>query len=91
MTVLTISGYEQDCNCEHCGRTLKHGIKLSDGRLVGAQCLNKQMSAPRVRNGKKYRYGAEFIIRVAKVVQFKDPSQWSRYGVSQQSTVFETV
>lgn len=36
MSQISIVGYESDCNCEHCGRALRHGIRLSDGRLVGA-------------------------------------------------------
>ena len=79
---ISIVGYEQDCHCEHCGRALVHGIRISDGRIVGATCLDKKLTAPKVYNGKKYRLGAELIIRAAKVVQWKQPSEWSRYGVS---------
>ena len=88
---LTISGYTQNCNCEHCGRRLKHGVKLSDGRVVGAQCLDKQLSAPRIRNGKKFRFGAQHIIKIAKVVELKSPDHWGRYGVNKISTEFEAA
>ena len=36
MTNVSIISYREECNCDHCGRNLKHGIVLSDGRTVGA-------------------------------------------------------
>lgn len=88
---ISITGYEQDCNCEHCGRPLKHGIRISDGRIVGATCLDKKLTQPKMYHGKKYRLGAELIIRAAKVVQWKQPSEWSRYGVSAATIQFEAA
>lgn len=88
MTQIAIVGYESDCNCDHCGRALRHGIRLNDGRVVGATCLDKKLTAPKVYNGKKYRLGAELIIRAAKVVQWKQPSEWDRYGVSARTIQF---
>lgn len=86
-----IAGYEQDCNCEHCGRPLKHGIRLADGRTVGATCLDKKLTKPKVYHGKKYRLGAERIIHIAKVTQFKPASHWNDYGVAPLSGTFESV
>lgn len=37
----SILGYEDDCNCDHCGRKLKIGIKISGYGVIGADCLNK--------------------------------------------------
>lgn len=88
MSSIVIVGYEQDCNCEHCGRQLVHGIRISDGRVVGATCLDKKITAPKVYMGKKYRLGTELIIRAAKVVQTKAASEWARYGVSQSTVTF---
>ncbi|MDX3998414.1 hypothetical protein, partial [Pseudomonas aeruginosa] len=73
MSQISIVGYESDCNCEHCGRALRHGIRLSDGRLVGATCLDKKLTKPRLHQGKSFRFGAEHIIKIAKVVQFYSP------------------
>lgn len=89
MTTFNITGYSQDEVCGHCGRNLKHGIAISDGRIVGATCLDKLLSKPKVYLGKKYRLGSERIIHIAKVVQLKAPSLWDRYGVSPKSTEFE--
>ena len=85
---IEIVGYEQDGNCQHCGRALKHCIKLSDGRIVGATCFDKKLTKPRQQQGKSYRVGAENIVRYAKVVQFYAPQNWARYGVSASSLVF---
>ena len=90
MSTLTITGYQTEVNCEHCGRYLKHGISLSCGRVVGAQCLNAKMTKPRVKScGKKYRYGAEYIIKAAKCAEFLSAEKWAAYGVSEQSMTFE--
>lgn len=91
MCKLIIVGYERDQVCGHCGRNLKHGIKLSDARVVGAQCLNKALTQPKVVHGKKVRVGASYIIRTAKVVQFIPADRWLTYGVVQESTEFEAL
>ncbi len=76
MSQISIVGYESDCNCEHCGRALRHGIRLSDGRLVGATCLDKKLTKPRKYQGKSFRFGAE-------------QGNWARFGVSASSATFE--
>lgn len=91
MTTLTITGYEQDCKCEHCGRSLVHGIRISDGRVVGATCLDKKLTQAKVYQGKKFRLGAELIVRAAKVCQFYTVDQWSRFGVSASTMTFEAA
>ena len=91
MNTIEIVGYEQDCNCEHCGRQLKHGIRISDGRIVGATCLDKKLTKAKVYQGKPFRLGAEKIVTAAKVAQWKTPDQWARYGVSAQTMRFEAI
>lgn len=88
---IAIVGYEQECNCEHCGRPLKHGIRISDGRVVGATCLDKKLTLPKVYQGKKYRLGTELIIRAAKCAQFVAPHNWGRYGVNNFTMQFEAA
>ncbi len=90
MSTIEINGYAQEAKCEHCGRRLKHGIILSDGRVVGATCLDQKLTKPRVDwYGKKYRYGAEHIVHIAKVVSRYEQSQWHNRGVGENATVFE--
>lgn len=88
---ISIVGYAEDEICAHCGRHLKHGIKISDGRIVGAACFDKQITKQRIKGKKKYRFGAKHIIHIAQVVQFKPVSQWDIYNVSMNATIFEEV
>lgn len=91
---LVIVGYEAcaDCgHCGHCGRKLKHGIRLSDGRVVGANCFDRDLTLPKIDRwtGKAYRVGAEHIIRMAKVVELYTLAEASRrYGISAASLTF---
>ena len=91
MTTITITGYEKDCNCEHCGRALVHGIRISDGRVVGATCLDKKITKPKTYQGKQYRLGSEMIIKAAKVVAWKNHDRWSSYGVNNHTITFEAA
>lgn len=87
---ICIVGYEQDGYCEHCGRPLKHCIRVSDGRIVGATCFAKVMTAPRQYHGKPYRLGAEEIIRLAKIAATCSPAAMGRrYGVYPHHLQFE--
>lgn len=37
---ITIVGYERECECSHCGRPLKVGVKLAQfGGVYGSDCL----------------------------------------------------
>lgn len=88
---ISIVGYEENSKCEHCGRALLHGIRISDGRVVGATCLDKKITKAKVYKGKKYRIGHELIVQAAKVVQWKQPHEWGRYGVSAGTIQFEAI
>lgn len=88
INTISITGYEQDGHCEHCGRALKHCIKISDGRIVGATCFDKKITLPREHLGKKYRVGSDSIIQLAKLAQFVKPENWSRYGYNSTHFVF---
>lgn len=43
MATLTIIGYEQETQCEHCGKPLKHGIKTAEIGVIGADCFVKMV------------------------------------------------
>ncbi len=87
--MLTIIGYEQDGICQHCGRTLKHCIKINDGAIVGADCFDKKMTKPKMYKGKPYRLGAEKIRELAKVAQFWSPSRRVLAGYHPEHFNFE--
>lgn len=91
MTQLSIVGYEKETHCQHCGRALVHGIRLDDGRVVGATCLDKKLTKPKMYRGKPYRLGSELIIRAAKVAQFHAPSAWGRFNVSADTLQFDAI
>ncbi len=82
MNTIAIVGYEQEGHCEHCGRALKHCIRISDGRIVGATCFDKKLTAPRTYQGKNYRIGSEGVVRLAKIAQYVPAHNWGRYGVA---------
>lgn len=86
---IVITGYTEDCNCEHCGRNLRHGIRISDGRVVGAQCFDKVLTLPQTYGGKSYRVGAENVIRYAKIAErFTAKAAESRFGVGLSHRTF---
>lgn len=91
MNKLVITGYSEQGVCGHCGRTLKHCIHISDGRIVGATCLDKKLTKPKTYQGKPFRYGSQYIIKVAKCAQFLAPHKWANYGVNQNSMEFEAI
>jgi hypothetical protein len=87
---LIITGYDEDCHCEHCGRALRHGIRISDGRVVGAQCFDKVLTKARKYNGKTYRVGHENIVRYAKIAEFHSLEAGERrFGVGIYQRTFE--
>ena len=89
---LTITGYDNDTVCECCGKSLVHGIRLDDGRTVGAQCFNKVLTKPLTYSGKTYRLGAENIIKYAKAAQFYTPSEAGRrFGIYPYMLIFKSV
>lgn len=49
-TPITITGYDMDCECEHCGRKLTHGVMTDVRGMIGADCFVKIITA----NTKKY-------------------------------------
>ena len=89
---LTITGYDTDTVCECCGKKLVHGIRLADGRTVGAQCFNKVLTKPLSYSGKSYRVGAENIIRRAKVREFHNATAAAqRFGFYPSDFVFQAA
>jgi hypothetical protein len=89
---LVIVGYSEDDVCAHCNKTLRHGIRLDDGRVVGAQCFNKVLTLPQTYGGKSYRVGAENIIRYAKIAEFHTLSEGEkRFGVGLYQRTFKAT
>ena len=89
MENINIVGYENDDNCEHCGRKLVHCVRTSDGKLVGATCFAKVITKPRDYFGKKYRLSSDEIIRLAKIAQFWSVDKQMRNGYYSNNFQFE--
>lgn len=46
---ITIVGYERECECSHCGRQLKIGVKLAGfGGVFGSDCLARASEKQKV-------------------------------------------
>lgn len=46
---ITIEGFARDCECSHCGRELKVGVKLADfGGVFGSDCLARASEKQKV-------------------------------------------
>jgi hypothetical protein len=90
--MLEIIGYQEEHGCEHCNRWLKHGIVLSNGKVVGATCFDKKLTQPLIdkRTGKKYRLGSELIIKLAKVARLS-PERQSQLGYGVHHFRFEAA
>ena len=91
MSTLTIVSYEQDGHCEHCGRPLKHCIKLDDGRIVGATCFAKVLTKPLKHYKKSYRLGPAEIIRYAQCAARYSEAGLAKLGLSTKNLTFEAA
>ena len=82
-----IVGYEQECNCEHCGRPLKIGVKVTSIGTIGADCFNKMIVSDRKRfsQGKP---GASYLRELA-IRSAKDPAALSRMGYRSDQFCFD--
>ena len=85
---LRISGYVAEAQCDHCGRALRHGIRIDDGRTVGATFLANKLSAPRTHAGRPYRVTADTVVSAAKVVERVPAHLWAQYGVNEAAITF---
>ena len=65
MSKYSILGYDPETYCDHCGRPLKIGIRLSSFGVIGADCLNTaiQLDLKRWGGGKP---GADLLRHLAK-------------------------
>lgn len=74
-----IVGCEQECECSHCGRPLKVGVKLAGfGGVFGADCLAKAAVSQNYY-GKKWRYDAA-TLRERCIIAFKGAKCIDRHG-----------
>jgi hypothetical protein len=82
----TITGYQEMCECEHCGRSLKIGICVSGLGIIGADCFNKMIVSDRKRFSGNGKPGAPYLRELA-IRSMKSPEYLSRRGYS--SAIFD--
>ncbi len=76
---VTIVGVELDCECSHCGRPLKVGVKLAGfSGVFGSDCLSR-VAAPYVYGGRKYIRKGE-TIRQLGIIAHKGADCIRRHG-----------
>jgi NAD-dependent SIR2 family protein deacetylase len=86
--VVTIRGFQKECECSHCGRALKVGILLETfSGPFGAQCLAKA-AAPYLYNGRHYRQNADSLKERA-IIKGKGQACIDRHGMTDRNFKFE--
>lgn len=84
---ITIVGYERECDCSHCGRPLKVGVKLAGfPGAFGSDCLAKSVVSY-VYNGRRYKHGADSIKERAIIVG-KGAACVERHGMNERNFRF---
>lgn len=85
--VVTIRGYQQECECSHCGRPLKVGVLLETfSGAFGAQCLAKA-AAPYTYMGRQFRERADSIKERA-IIRGKGQACIDRHGMTERNFKF---
>lgn len=65
---ITITGYTQECNCEHCGRPLKLGVKTGEIGTIGADCFVKLIAKDKKRYSGNGKPSAEMVKQYAIII-----------------------
>lgn len=78
-----VVGFDRECECSHCGRPLKVGVKLAGFvGSFGADCLAKSF-ASFVYNGRRCKYGADEI-KQRGIIAGKGAECMRRHGLSER-------
>lgn len=86
---VTITGFERDCECSHCGRVLKVGIKLEGfAGVFGRDCLASCLGVA-VQAGYKIRPNKDAIEKRAAVAQRGADYAWQNYGWKIGGQIFQ--
>jgi hypothetical protein len=88
---LTINGYELDCNCELCGRSLKLGVITCELGVVGADCFVKAISKDKKRYSGNGKPSAEMVKQYSIIFSKGLDYAMRNYGIRPSSFVFERV
>jgi len=86
---LTITGYEMDDYCSHCGRKLVHCINTAELGLIGADCFNKLIVANRKKYSGNGKPGASLVRDMAKLRDRYSDEGLKRFGRYPHHFIFE--
>jgi len=86
---VTITGYQKDCECSHCGRGLKLGVKF-DGFMgaFGADCVAKAAKI-QVASGYRQKLSTSLIKDRAIIAQKGAKYAFDVYGWKLDGPVFK--
>ena len=82
-----IIGYEPECYCEHCGRSLQHGVKTDRLGTIGADCFNRLIA----RDRSKFSQGKPGATYVRQLAKLRERASWdamNRMGYHPHHFVF---
>lgn len=88
---LTITGYEQDDFCSHCGRKLIHCVNTAELGLIGADCFNKLIAPDAKRFSGNGKPGASLVRDMAKIRDRYTDEGMSRLGYQPRHFSFEVA
>lgn len=88
---ISIMGYEGECNCDHCGRALAHGVQTDTHGIIGADCFNKLIKADRKRFSGNGKPGASLVRTFAKLRERDSWESLGRIGYSPRHFTFEVA
>lgn len=88
---ILIVGFERDCECSHCARPLKIGVKLAGfGGVFGSDCLSK--AAEKQKVGPYIQKLAAASIKERALIAARGQSEISRrYGWNAGDANFKLV
>jgi hypothetical protein len=76
-----IIGFDRECDCSHCGRPLKVGVKLAGfAGAFGSDCLAKSLTSY-AYNGRRYRHHAD-TIKERGIIAGKGADCIKRHGLA---------
>ena len=88
---ISIMGYEGECSCDHCGRSLSHGVRTDTHGVIGADCFNKLIKADRKKFSRDGKPGASMIRTYAKLRERDSWDSLARIGYGPHHFVFEVA
>lgn len=91
MQTLTITGYDQDDCCSHCGRKLVHCVKTSELGIIGADCFVKLVAPNRKKYSGNGKPTASIVREMALIRERYSDEGMSRLGRYPHHFVFEVA